>query len=76
MLGRPPGRPREIPQEVRDEIADMWMEARGLSEIARILTEEGVPTPGGKAWQHSTVRRVLEGEKCREPRGDWPGVPW
>ena len=29
--------------------------------IARMLTERGVPTPGGRpAWTHTTVRRVLD----------------
>ncbi|GGJ43099.1 recombinase family protein [Neoroseomonas lacus] len=32
----------------------------GLAELARALTDRGVPTPrGGMAWTHTTVARVL-----------------
>jgi hypothetical protein len=32
-------------------------------EIARALTDEGVPTKKGGAWTGSQVRRILEREK-------------
>ena len=36
-------------------------EKRTLRNIARLLSDEGIPSPGGKAvWYDSTVRRILE----------------
>ncbi len=54
--GRPPTIPRAVVERIRLEYA----RGRGLSEIARALTEEGVPTAhGGRKWWPSTVRAVL-----------------
>ena len=34
--------------------------------IAKVLTEEGIPTPGGKTnWSGSTVRSILTNEKYK-----------
>ena len=54
--GRPPTLPRSVVERIRLEYA----RGRGLSEIARALTNEGVPTAhGGLRWWPSTVRAVL-----------------
>ena len=54
--GRPPTLPRQVVERVRLEYA----RGRGLSEIARALTDDGVPTAhGGRRWWASTVRAVL-----------------
>lgn len=58
------GRPSTICRNVIDRIVDMRM-SDGLSAqaIARRLSSEGVPTPGGgSAWAHSTVRGVFARE--------------
>jgi hypothetical protein len=54
--GRPPTLPRTVIERIRLEYA----RGRGLSEIARALTADGVPTAhGGRKWWPSTVRAVL-----------------
>lgn len=54
--GRPPSLPRRIVERIRLEYA----RGRGLTEIARALNEDGVPTAhGGRQWWPSTVRAVL-----------------
>ena len=54
------GRPVEIDQDVRLRIAREFHDGSSLSEIARTLTREGVPTArGGKEWYASTVRGVV-----------------
>jgi hypothetical protein len=62
--GRPPrgsaGRPAALPRSVVERIRLEFARGRGLSEIARALTAEGVPTAhGGRRWWPSTVRAVL-----------------
>ena len=54
--GRPPSLPRRVVERIRLEYA----RGRGLSEIARQLNEDKVPTAhGGRQWWPSTVRAVL-----------------
>jgi hypothetical protein len=56
VAGRPPSLPRRVVDRIRLEYA----RGRGLSEIARALNEDGVPTAhGGRRWWPSTVRAVL-----------------
>lgn len=62
--GRPPrrgaGRPATLPRNVVERIRLEYARGRGLSEIARSLNEEEVPTArGGRKWWPSTVRAVL-----------------
>lgn len=62
--GRPPrravGRPPRLPRSVVERIRLEYARGRGLSEIARELTAEGVPTAhGGRRWWPSTVRAIL-----------------
>jgi hypothetical protein len=57
---RPAGRPQTLPRSVVERIRLEYARGRGLSEIARALTAEGVPTAhGGRKWWPSTVRAVL-----------------
>jgi hypothetical protein len=62
--GRPPrgsaGRPAALPRSVVERIRLEFARGRGLSEIARALNAEDVPTAhGGRRWWPSTVRAVL-----------------
>jgi DNA invertase Pin-like site-specific DNA recombinase len=58
------------PQIVEDEaktvrkIYGMFLDGGTYREIAAYLTEQGVPTPGGKqVWRVSTVNSILKNEK-------------
>ena len=54
--GRKPGLPSEVVARIRDQHA----EGKSLSEIARGLNADAVPTSqGGRQWWPSTVRAVL-----------------
>ena len=54
------GRPVEIDQDIRRRIAQEFHDGASLSEIARRLTDEAVPTArGGKKWYPSSVQAVL-----------------
>jgi Recombinase len=56
------GRPATLPRRVVERIRLEYARDRSLSEIARALTAEGVPTAhGGRRWWPSTVRAVLVG---------------
>jgi DNA invertase Pin-like site-specific DNA recombinase len=46
-----------------DRIGRMRQAGDSFHEIARALTDEGVPTKKGGAWTGSQVRRILEREK-------------
>jgi hypothetical protein len=57
---RPAGRPPTLSASVIERIRLEYARGRGLSEIARALTAEGVPTAhGGRQWWPSTVRAAL-----------------
>jgi hypothetical protein len=57
---RPAGRPPTLPRSVVERIRLAYARGRGLSDIARTLTAEGVPTAhGGRRWWPSSVRAVL-----------------
>jgi hypothetical protein len=54
------GRPPRLPQTVVDRISLEYARGRGITEIARSLSADGVPTAhGGQSWWPSTVRAVL-----------------
>ena len=47
-------------------IYGMFLQGRSPFAIAKTLTEEGIPTPGGKAnWSGSTDRSILTNEKYK-----------
>lgn len=55
------GRPVSLPAPVRQRIVDLRAEGLSLRAIARVLTEEGVPTArGGKTWHVNVVRQQLQ----------------
>lgn len=60
---RPPARPGRkpgLPSDVVARIRDQQAMGKSLSEIARELNADGVPTSqGGRQWWPSTVRAVL-----------------
>jgi hypothetical protein len=57
---RSPGRPPTLPRAVVERIRLEYARGRGLSEIARALTADDVPTAhGGRRWWPSTVRAIL-----------------
>jgi hypothetical protein len=57
---RPAGRPPTLPARVVERIRLEYARGFGLSDIARRLTDEGVPTAhGGRKWWPSSVRAVL-----------------
>jgi len=64
------GRPRS-PQEVVDRIVAARNRGDGLTAIARVLSEQAVPTAqGGARWYPSTVRAILE-----QPTALMPALP-
>jgi hypothetical protein len=57
---RPAGRPPTLPRSVVERIRLEYARGVGLSDIARRLTHEGVPTAhGARKWWPSSVRAVL-----------------
>jgi DNA invertase Pin-like site-specific DNA recombinase len=61
--GKRLGRPSQITREVIDRIVALRMqEHKGANTIARMLTDAGVPAPGGQTWYPTTVRGVLARE--------------
>jgi site-specific DNA recombinase len=47
-------------------IYGMFLQGRSPSAVAKALTKEGIPTPGGKTkWSGSTVRSILTNEKYK-----------
>jgi Recombinase len=55
-----PGRPPSLPPSIVERIRLQYARGRGLADIARALSEDGVPTAhGGRQWWPSTVRTVL-----------------
>ncbi len=73
FLGYERGAKKDDPPVVNPEQAvivrrlyRMFMEGKTVGMIARELTAEGIPTPGGKEeWQASTVSSILQNEKYR-----------
>ena len=62
------GLPEIVPEqaEVVRRIYKLFMQGKTPSGIAKLLTEEGIPTPGGKVkWQSSTVESILKNEKYK-----------
>ena len=56
------GRPREVSDQAVKRIRELrrrGKKQRSLSEVARILNDERLPTPRGGRWHPSSVKRVL-----------------
>lgn len=61
-----------LPKIVESEAAivrriySLFIDGKTTGAIARILTDEGVPTPAGKSkWQSTTIRSILTNEKYK-----------
>jgi DNA invertase Pin-like site-specific DNA recombinase len=65
--GKQLGRPSTIPCNIVERTVEMRMRDRlSAKVIAKRLTDEGVPTPGGgSAWAHSTVRGVFARQRIQ-----------
>lgn len=62
------GKPQIVESEAKivRKIYRLFLEGLTPTHIARTLTEEGIPTPGGKViWQNSTVESILTNEKYK-----------
>lgn len=62
------GLPEIVPEqaEIVKRIYRTFMQGKTPSAIARMLTADGILTPGGKfKWQSSTVESILQNEKYR-----------
>ena len=64
----PDGLPQIVPEQAKIVvyIFDLFMMGLTPGAIAKRLTSEGIPTPGGKAvWQDSTIKSILSNEKYK-----------
>lgn len=62
------GLPKVVPEQAKTVrlIYRLFLEGETPTGIARILTEQGIPTPGGKTvWQNSSVESILTNEKYK-----------
>lgn len=62
------GLPEIIPEEAEivRTIYRMFVEGMSAGSIAKHLTENGIPTPSGKAvWQRHTIESILQNEKYK-----------
>ena len=62
------GLPEIVPEEAKivRRIYSLFIGGKTTGGIARLLTAEGIPTPGGKTtWQASTIESILTNEKYR-----------
>lgn len=64
--------PDGLPEIVEEEadivrsIYRLFMQGKSTNAIAKQLTNEGIPTPGGKTeWQRATVESILSNEKYK-----------
>ena len=64
----PDGLPEIVPEEAElvCRIYRLFIEGMAVSRVARTLTDEGIPTPGGKQkWQNSVIESILTNEKYK-----------
>ena len=62
------GRPKVVEREAKivRQIYQSYLSGMTIRQIAAALTEQGVPTPGGKAvWSVSTINSILRNEKYK-----------
>ena len=62
------GRPKIVEREAKvvRQIYQMYLAGQTIRQICAALTEQGVPTPGGKEkWSVSTVNSILRNEKYK-----------
>lgn len=64
----PDGLPRIVPEQAETVryIYDLFMSGKTVTAIAKQLTADGIPTPGGKkTWGSTTVESILTNEKYK-----------
>lgn len=64
----PDGQPKVVPEEAAlvQRIYDLFLSGKSPRAIARLLTEEGIPTPMGKeSWRDSTIKSILQNERYK-----------
>ena len=62
------GMPEIIPEEAKTvrDIYRMFLEGLSTNAIAKRLTQQGIPTPGGKTkWMRQTIESILQNEKYK-----------
>ena len=62
----PDGTPQIVEEQARvvRRIYALFLEGKTIREICAALTNDGIPTPAGKAaWAVSTVKSILQNEK-------------
>ncbi len=62
------GLPEIIPEEAKTvrDIYRMFLEGLSTNAIAKRLTQQGIPTPGGKTkWMRQTIESILQNEKYK-----------
>ena len=62
------GRPKVVEKEAKTVrlIFDLYLQGKSINAICRHLTEEHIPTPGGKTkWGVHTVNSILQNEKYK-----------
>lgn len=65
------GRPSVLPREVIARIINLHAGGMSLGKIAKLFTEEGVPTArGGATWYPATVRAVLNSQDAASIRAE------
>lgn len=56
----------ESEAEIVRRIYSMFLDGKTIRYIADVLTEDGIPTPGGKrVWSVSTIKSILSNEKYK-----------
>lgn len=60
------GRPSTLPVETVERIVRKRAQGASLTDIARALTDDGVPTAAGGKWHAATIKRVLGSSSGRE----------
>lgn len=53
------GPQQEVPADVEARIMDEHYSGKSLREIARVLNDEGIPTPRSGKWHASSVKHVI-----------------
>jgi DNA invertase Pin-like site-specific DNA recombinase len=64
----PDGRPRVVEREAKiiRQIYTSYLSGMTIRQIAAALTEQGIPTPGGKTvWSVSTIKSILTNENYK-----------
>lgn len=64
----PDGRPKVVESEAKVVrlIFDLYLQGLTINRISKYLTEQGIPTPGGKEiWGITTINSILKNEKYK-----------